>query len=236
MKTNSIGPVVLLCLAANASAAVLQVDSTRTVLADGTLVANDGSGNLVPSAAPGGIVGPTTQSTFQYGIRERYSQQQVTQADRAGYSFFKFDLSGLSTAPTDPGFSAVFSIDYVGHLNSLNAWSVSLGQVNGPWDTSGNNDPTRALSQGSSIVGELVSDVAGNPDAIDGIEVDITSLVQGWADGSIANNGLTFTGPLVAQSAYFNNAIITTSVVPEPSSASLLAFAIAGMVIRRKRR
>jgi hypothetical protein len=92
------------------------------------------------------------------------------------------------------------------------------------------------LSQGSSIVGELVSDVAGNPDAIDGIEVDITSLVQGWADGSIANNGLTFTGPLVAQSAYFNNAIITTSVVPEPSSASLLAFAIAGMVIRRKRR
>lgn len=236
MKTISIGSVALLCLTAHASAAVLLVNSTRTVLADGTVLANDGSGNLVPTTAPGGIVGPTSGSTFQYAIRERAAAQQTSQPDRAGYSFFDFDLSNLSPAPTDPGFSAIFSIDYVGHLNNLNDWGVSLGQVNGAWDTSGDNDPTRALSQGSTNLGSLVSDVSGNAGAISGIEIDITALVQGWADGSIANNGLTFTGSLAPQGAYFNNAIITTSVVPEPSSASLLALAIAGTVIRRKRR
>lgn len=236
MKTIFIGSVAMLCLSAHATAATLQVDVTRTVLADGTVVANDGSGNLVPSVAPLGIVGPTSASTFQYAIRERYPSQQATQPDRGGYSFFKFDISSLSTAPTQPGFSAIFSIDYVGHLNPDNAWSVDLGQVNGAWDTSGGNDPTRALSQGSTSLGNLVAAVEGEPGAIDGIEVDITTLVQGWADGSIANNGLTFTGPLIAQSAYFNNAIITTSVVPEPSSALLFALAFGGLVIRRKRR
>ncbi|MDB4284156.1 PEP-CTERM sorting domain-containing protein [Akkermansiaceae bacterium] len=235
MKTIFIGSLALFWLSAHATAAVLQVNETRTVLADGTVVANDGSGNLVPSVAPAGIVGPTSASTFQYAIRERAAAQQA-QVDRAGYSFFKFDLSSLSPAPTDPGFSAIFSIDYVGHLNNLNAWNVDLGQVNGAWDISGDNDPTRALSQGSTCLGTLVAGVEGEPSAINGIEIDITTLVQGWADGSIANNGLTFTGSLVSQSAYFNNATITTSVVPEPSSASLAVLAIAGMVIRRKRR
>ena len=140
---------------------------------------------------------------------------------------------------TDPGFSAVFTIDYVGHLYNLNAWSLDLGQVSGACDTSGTNDPTRALAQGSASLGTLVPDVTGSPGAINGISVDITTLVQGWADGSIPNNGLTFTGTagaLQSQAAYFNNAIITTSVVPEPSSGALLALAIGGMMIRRKRR
>jgi hypothetical protein len=92
------------------------------------------------------------------------------------------------------------------------------------------------LSRGSTSLGNLVAAVEGEPSAIEGIEVDITTLVQGWADGSIANNGLTFTGPLIAQSAYFNNAIITTSEVPEPSSALLCALVFGGLVIRRKRR
>ncbi|MDB4802260.1 hypothetical protein OAG92_08410, partial [Akkermansiaceae bacterium] len=190
MKTIFISSVALLCLSAHATAATLQVDVTRTVLADGTVVANDGSGNLVPSVAPLGIVGPTSASSFQYAIRERYASQQATQPDRAGYSFFKFDVSSLSAASTQPGFSAIFSIDYVGHLNPNNAWSVDLGQVNGAWDTSGGNDPTRALSRGSTSLGNLVAAVEGEPSAIEGIEVDITTLVQGWADGSIANNGL----------------------------------------------
>ncbi|MDB4554825.1 hypothetical protein N9Z94_03485 [Akkermansiaceae bacterium] len=151
MKTIFIGSLALFWLSAHATAAVLQVNETRTVLADGTVVANDGSGNLVPSVAPAGIVGPTSASTFQYAIRERAAAQQA-QVDRAGYSFFKFDLSSLSPAPTDPGFSAIFSIDYVGHLNNLNAWNVDLGQVNGAWDISGDNDPTRASSWRMSAI------------------------------------------------------------------------------------
>jgi len=246
MKTIFIGLVrcallaALLCLTAQANADVVQVNNTRTVLADGTVVVIDGDGNLTPTVAPLGIVGPTNGNTFQYGIRERGSTQQG-QLDRAGYSFFDFDVSSLTTDPTDPNFSAVFSIDYVGHLNNLNAWSVDLGQVNGAWDTSGTSDPTRALAQGSTPLGTLVAAVQSQPDPINGIELDITALVQGWADGSIANNGLTFTstgGALSSQAAYFNNAVITTSVaaVPEPSSAAVLALAISGMIMRRKRR
>ena len=236
VKTIFFGSVALLCLSAHATADTLQVDVTRTVLANGTVIANDGSGNLVPSTAPLGIAGPTNTNTFQYAIRERAAAQQASQQDRAGYSFFKFDISSLSPAATAPEFSAIFSIDYVGHLNNLNAWNVDLGQVNGAWDASGTNDPTRALSQGSTFLGNLVTGVQGEPNAINGIEVDITTLVQGWVDGSIENNGLTFTGGLVPQAAYFNNATITTSAVPEPSSASLLVLAIGGVVIRRKRR
>lgn len=247
MKTILIGSMraalvaSLLCLTAHASADVVQVNNTRTVLADGTVVGNDPmTGDLLlGGVAPLGLVGPTNGGTFEYAIRERFATQQG-QLDRAGYSFFDFDVSNLTTDPTDPNFSAVFTIDYVGHLNELNAWSVDLGQVNGAWDTSGTNDPTRALSQGSTSVGLLLAAVGGQPNPISGLSVDITSLVQGWADGSIANNGLTFTGTggaLSSQATYFNNAVITTSIaVPEPSSAAVLAFAIGGLVMRRKRR
>ena len=45
------------------------------------------------------------------------------------------------------------------------------------------------------------------------ITLDITALVQGWADGSIENNGLTFTSNQnIPQAAYFSNATIVTSL------------------------
>lgn len=234
----------LLCLtshAAHAQMDVLQVIDTRTVLGTGAVVPIDASGNLIPSAAGNidGIFQPTTTNAYQYAIRERLDTQQVGQAGRVGYSFFTFDVLGLTASPTDPNFSAIFTIDYEGHLNALNGgFNVDLGQVNGAWDSTGANDPTVALGKNSTSLGSLIQAVDTEPNAIAGLSLDITALVQGWADGSIANNGLTFNAAEIPQAAYFSNAVITTSIepIPEPSSIGLLGLAMGGLVMRRKRR
>lgn len=108
----------------------------------------------------------------------------------------------------------MFQVDYRGHLNDSNlGFNVELGQVSGAWNTT--TAPSAALSTGSTPLGVLVSDVAAQPNPIAGtITVDITGLVRGWADGSIPNNGLTFTSNQISQAAYFSNATIMTSGEP----------------------
>ena len=96
---------------------------------------------------------------------------------------------------------------------------MELGQVNGTWNTT--TAPSAALSTNSSTLGILVSSVDSEPNQIAGIiALDITDLVKGWADGSIANNGLTFTSSQnVPQAAYFSNATIETSLGAMPMAA-----------------
>ena len=101
-------------------------------------------------------------------------------------------------------------------MNNVNGgFNVLLGQVSGNWDTSA--VPNIALSTGSSSLGTLVADVDNQSAQQTGLTVDITDLVRGWADGSIANDGLTFTSNQdVPQAAYFSNATIVTSEEPGP--------------------
>ena len=194
---------------------VIEVQESITVMADGTIVPVDGSGNIDTSIFDG-VVGPrdpTNGLSWQYGVRERANGQQG-QVDRRAYSFLRFDVSNLTSDPTDPDFSAMFQVDYRGHLNDSNlGFNVELGQVSGAWNTT--TAPSAALSTGSTPLGVLVSDVAAQPNPIAGtITVDITGLVRGWADGSIPNNGLTFTSNQISQAAYFSNATIMTSGEP----------------------
>lgn len=201
---------------ANAPADVIEVQESITVLADGTSVPVDGSGNIDTSGftAPAGPRDPTSGLTWEYGIRDRSDAQEL---DRRAYSFLRFDVSNLTTDPTDPDFSAIFTVDYQGHLNDSNGgFNAELGRVSGTWDTT--TAPSAALSTGSTSLGTLVTNVSTKPNQITGtITLDITVLVQGWADGSIPNDGLTFTSNQnVPQAAYFSNATIVTSVETAP--------------------
>ena len=192
---------------------IIEVQETITVVADGTVVPVDGNGNIDSSGftAPEGPRGPTSGLTWQYGIRERSNPDEL---DRRVYSFLRFDVSSMTADPSDPDFSATFTVDYQGHLNNVNGgFNVLLGQVSGNWDTSA--VPNIALSTGSSSLGTLVADVDNQSAQQTGLTVDITDLVRGWADGSIANDGLTFTSNQdVPQAAYFSNATIVTSEEP----------------------
>ena len=190
---------------------VIEVQESITVLADGTIVPVNGAGNIDSSgfASPLGPRDPTTGLTWQYGIRERSNSQEL---DRRMYSFLRFDVSNLAADPTDPAFTATFTVDYQGHLNDVNTgFDVGLGQVSGAWNTT--TAPSANLSTNAPSLGTLVEDVHENPNQIAGtITLDITALVRGWADGSISNDGLTFTGNQnIPQAAYFSNATIEIS-------------------------
>ena len=130
-------------------------------------------------AAPGGPLGPTNGSSYQYGIRERST---TTQQDRTFYSFLAFDVSALNAAEVaDPLFSATFTIDYQGHLNSVNnGANYALGTPNDSWDVT-TNIPTTALGEAATAVPNttLITNGAANPDPLPGLSADITSLVQG---------------------------------------------------------
>ena len=179
---------------------------------------------------------PAGADTYQYGIRQR---QNTTQLDRSFRSFLQFDVSAISAAElADPTFTATFTVDYVTHLNNLNAgFNADLGQITGgAWDST-TNLPAFSFSTGSTNLGNLVTNTAASSGAIPGITLDITSLVQGWADGSIDNFGLTFTtNTNISNSGYFENATIETAVtsVPEPSSVLLLSLT-CGFLGRRRR-
>jgi len=189
---------------------IITVQESITVVADGTVVPVDGNGNIDSSGfnSPEGPLNPTSGLTWQYGIRERSNSQQL---DRRAYSFLSFDISSMTADPSDPNFSATFTVDYQGHLNTTNGgFDVVLGQVSSAWDTSA--APNIGLSTGSTSLGTLVAGVENQAYPRTGLTLDITALVRGWADGSIVNNGLTFTSNQnVSQAAYFSNATIVTS-------------------------
>lgn len=200
-----------------ASSTVIPTNADSTLNNDPAIY-DVGAENVgVVSSDPALLADPVVPTIFyNYGIRERANLAQTTRRIR---SFLQFDVSTIPAAElADPNFTATFTVDYVGNLNILNTGlDVGLGQVvDGAWDST-TTIPTVAFSDNSTELGLLIENAAANAAPISGLTVDITSLVQGWADGSISNFGLTFNVPAVpismgnrSNSAYFTNATIVT--------------------------
>ena len=117
-------------------AANLTLTDAFMTAADGTMVPIGGD-----AATAGNSGGPSNGATWEYAIRERGN---ITQADRRVATFLKFDVSPLDAAVVnDPNFTAVFSINHLGHLNNVNpGMDVGIGQiVSGDWDDDGGPTP-----------------------------------------------------------------------------------------------
>ena len=235
---NTYTLLVSFSFVSSSSAVTLTITDEMMVAADGAVHALGVTtvGNLA------GPAGPSNGNPWRYGARERDNQAQT---NRMVATFLQFDTSSLSSADVNnPAFTASFSIDYVGHLNNVNpGMDVGLGQITGgTWDDTGGNNPLYTWATGSSNVQTVVQNTNSQPNAINGITLDITGIVQDWVNNPATNQGLALFGYLEAgnggiltNGGYFDNVVVETSTIPEPATGVLGLFGALALTLRRRR-
>jgi len=145
--------------------------------------------------------------------RER---RDITQDNIQIRTFVEFDLSSITAeAVANPNWSAKFLIDFVTRLNTANDMEVVVGRVldsshpateeglvaGDTWSTEAGSLPLFewGRSGGESTDPEFVEDrlvIVENAktDAFGTREIDVTSIVASWVDGTFENNGFSLAG------------------------------------------
>ncbi|BDS06489.1 hypothetical protein NT6N_15290 [Oceaniferula spumae] len=202
-------------------------------------VSDDGSATSAGTVDSGSLTG-----TYLTRTRSNESQNGLQIS-----SFIKFNEQSLGLTPAqynEASFSATVNVTFASKLNSTNGSQTQLGAVvDGDWDTSGTSFPLYDWGQpdadnpttasGSTNLGQFTGVIAGVVGTT--YSVDVTDEVRAWLDGSDPTDyGFSiynFNGP--NNGAGYNNANLTITAIPEPSSAALLSFAGLGLVFRRRR-
>lgn len=142
----------------------------------------------------GAVAGSTALLSGEFGIREGGGNAIKI------VNFHRFDVDASllpQSALNDPTFSARFAIDYKDTLFA-GTTSVSFGTVaaGNTWSDSVSvgSIPRHAWAASSlnqSVIISNTQSLQSNPnvDVDVPVSVDVTNTVQGWADGSIENNG-----------------------------------------------
>jgi hypothetical protein len=204
-------------------------------------VTDDGSATSVGSVNVAG----TALDGSDYVIRERRS---TGQSDRQINSFFQFDVSSYTLADIqDPGFTAIFTIEYDAQLNDIvdnNSAPAVLGRVasGDGWNLSGTDyplynwgfDEAGGTNEAQNIK-TLIANIPALTPTGQEVSVDVTDIVTGWVDGSYDNNGFVlFIDELEAQGAGFSNPELIVTI-PEPSTLGLVVVMGSGILYIRRR-
>lgn len=160
----------------------------------------------------------------------------VTQEDLRIVTFLKLDVSGISPSKL---LAATFEAEFVARLNTLNDLGILTGVVESAnvWDDSGSAGTVPLFEWAASSLNQKTLLANARTASLNSVQsIDIFSTVQGWANGSITNNGLVVFGATnVFQGAGFDSPQVQVTVVPEPATLALLGLGIAGIALRRKR-
>lgn len=187
----------------NITAISVNGDSTSSSVISPTIIfTTDAQSPAVTGAANVNSGDSSTDADFY--IRERRSAAQM---DRRISTFLNFDVSALTEDEVNSaGFSASFTADYDFQLNDLNNTAAVFGRVtNAAWNGT-TAQPLHSWGiDDSADRADLIANIStlAPPSSV---SLDVTSIVQGWVDGSIDNYGLVvFVGDLESNAAGFNN-------------------------------
>ncbi|MFT3786602.1 MAG: DNRLRE domain-containing protein [Tepidisphaeraceae bacterium] len=160
-------------------------------------------------------------------------------------SLMKFDLTGVSFNPaTEKATITVTNTASPFGDNPSAAYPVTVGAygITSAWSTS----TTTWLSQPTIAATHADAQVFSSPSGT--TTFDISGLMDGWVNGSVANNGVMFiseSGPVVSQAgtvfpsflasrAASGQPVLAIVALPEP--ATMAGLAIAGLALLRRTR
>jgi Disaggregatase related repeat/TGF-beta propeptide len=135
----------------------------------------------------------------------------------------RFDLSSIPPSTTIT--SATLSLYNYGHSSAANGGTLSVYRANKAWVDSqatwniystGNNWTAPGMQAGTDYLNSPVSSLTIDTSTNVWREIDVTTLVQGWINGSVPNNGFVLRSPTSGVKPIFYSSGYSTNTTLRP--------------------
>ena len=206
-----------------------------------------GLSDSVTVARDGTLTDPMTSDAASGVPTDLFIRERGNGDEEQARVFMKFDLSSVVGDVT----SATLGLTVADRAANASESAINIARVTTAWNTGGANYPLFSQASADSVNTGIDDDAAIGT----ALSVDVTSFVQGWTDGTNANNGfvMLFTGNEFLMQAYGDGVNVaedgttvypaptltvvftTPPTAPEPSSFVLASLGLVGLSMRRRR-